>query len=414
VQTYVDGLPFHAADIDFVRPTFSYLLAVQEDLQVRELADRLLGEVRPPLGTASRLIALAGASARYHRGDFAGAEAMIARFELIDSLDALFLRVRMAWERGDREEAFMQLRDLLRRRPDDARIYQQLARYLHEAGREDDRRRLALIRQISYPDEPYAYLDLLDSRHQTDEAARVETAIEETLRRFGDQEAVLFMLAEFAARTGRPALAQRIYERCVASGRRWELAAHSWVEACLSAHEPRLAREAARQVQGDHPEWASQDPAYFNSLLGAADYALGETASARILVENFLERPELRADYLVGIARHLEAAGAIPLASVALARAVKRDRFHQPAIVRLIELGLASEEIEGLVDPLSTLVRMRKPPVDLLVRAFDTLSSDRFLFLRGRARLLDELRAAVRTADNRSVATASVKASPSS
>jgi tetratricopeptide (TPR) repeat protein len=220
----------------------------------------------------------------------------------------------------------------------------------------------------------------------------VQTGITELFRDFPDNGEVLLALADFAANTGRPALARRIYEYCKANNLPWEGPALMTVEAHVVAKEYNEALGACRQMIKDNPEWGKRFYSVFNGLQAIANYGLKDVEAAQLFLSNFLNQAGVRADNLVAVSNRLMTVGAKDQARQVLVQAVRSDPLNQTALVGLIKLDLELGQADSIATNLRTLLTMRKPPRDLLQVAYTKLASDRFLFAPGRAALLQDLR----------------------
>jgi tetratricopeptide (TPR) repeat protein len=252
-----------------------------------------------------------------------------------------------------------------------------------------------VLRQLSYPDRPRPRIDLLYLYDKAKDEAAVRAGIEELFRDFAKNGEVMLALADFAANSGRPALARRIYEYCKANNLPWEGPALMTVEAHVVAKEYREALEACRQMIKDNPEWGKRFYSVFNGLQAIANYGLGDIEAAQLFLNNFLNQAGVRADNLVAVSNRLMTVGAKDQARQVLVQAVKTDPLNQTALVGLIRLDLELGQADTLAASLRTLLTMRKPPRELLQTAYTKLASDRFLFAPGRSTLLDELRVTI-------------------
>jgi hypothetical protein len=397
-QFIIEGLQYHRKDAEYVRSLFGYLMQRQEDAEIERIATGMLKDVAPPLDELERYSALALVTAQFQRGDFDSVEANLERYRLNDSLDSVILRVRMDWERGERELALQRLRALHAQVPQNEEIYASLSTYLRESGLDNELRRLCLLRQISYPDQPRAQLDLLYVLDRAGEKARVDTEADALFTRFADNPAGLTALCDFAANSGRSALARRIYEHCIARQLPWEAPALMLVEAQIVARQYQTSLDTTRELFAQHPEWGKRFYATFNGLQAIAHYGLGDTEAAQLFLNNFLNKGSARAENLIAVANRLKAVGATAQARQALAKASQIDELNQTALINLIRLDIEAGDAESAVVSLRRLLTMRKPPRELLNRSFEQLASDQYLFVPDRASLLTDLRKAMDTA----------------
>lgn len=386
------GVDLHKSDQEYLERLFSFLLQRQADETVAGLAERLLNEAGSDRADARvRLIATARATALFFRGNYDAAEDVLREYRLADTSDGQLLRIRIEWERGERETALVRLQMLTEERPENEQVYGQYAAYLRELGRYDELRRLCLLRQIAYPERARARIDLLYLYDRDGNEPNVKGGIEEVFSDFAQDGSTLLALADFAANSGRPALARRIYDYCKANSLPWEGPALMTVEAYVVAKDYKPALEACRQMIKDNPEWGRHFASVFDGLQSIAHFGLGDAQSGQLFLDNFLNQAGVRADNLVAVSNRLVSVGAKDQARQVLARAVRADPLNQSALMGLIKLELEIAQSDTLPANLRALLSMRKPPRELLRDAHDKLGSDRFVFVPGRAALLQDL-----------------------
>jgi tetratricopeptide (TPR) repeat protein len=390
----VDGLGPNRADEEYLQALFGFLLQRQEDSEVLRIANELLREMEhlPAPVERVRLVATARATAEFFRGNYDAAEDTVKKYRLQETPDGQILALRIEWDRGERDTALARLQSLTEQIPENEQVYAQYAAYLRETGRDDELRRLCVLRQLSYPDRPRARIDLLYLYDKGKDETNVQVGVEELFRDFPKTPEVMLALADFAANTGRPALARRVYDYCKANNLPWEGPALMTVEAHVVAKEYNEALEACRQMMKDNPEWGKRFFSVFNGLQAIANYGLGDIEAAQLFLSNFLNQAGVRAENLVAVSNRLMSVGAKDQARQVLAQAVRTDPLNQTALVGLIKLDLELGQADTIAASLRALITMRKPPRDLLNNAYTRLASDRFLFAPGRDALLDELR----------------------
>lgn len=396
-----DGVEYHSGDSEYLQTLFTFLLQRQEDEEVVSISTALLA----PFDSSGQapdaritLIAMARCTAQFFRGNYDAAEDTLRKYRLTDSVDGQILAVRIDWERGDRENAFARLQTLTEQAPENEQVYSQYAAFLREAGRDDDLRRLALLRQLSYPDRPRPRIDLLYLYDKARDEAAVQAGITDIFRDFANNGEVLIALADFAANTGRADLARRVYDYAKAHNLPWEGPALMTVEAYVVAKRYPEALAACKKMQEENPEWGKRFYSVFNGLQAIANYGLNDVEAAQLFLSNFLNQSGVRADNLVAVSNRLLSVGAKDQARQVLAQAVRSDPLNQTALAGLIRLDLDAGNAESVSANIRTLLAMRKPPVQLLDDAYAKLSSDRFLFAPGRTALLNDLRKTLDTA----------------
>jgi len=390
----VEGLEDHSKDREYLQTTFSFLLQRQADYELIQIADRLLAgaERNGVPDERLRLIATARATAQFFRGNYDLAEDTIRDYRIADSTDGRLLAIRVAWERGERESALAALQSMTEELPDNEQVYAQYTAYLREDRRDDEMRRQAVLRQLSYPDRPRARIDLLYLYDKANEENSLKMGVEDLFRDFSASGEVMLALGDFAANTGRPELARRVYDHCKDTQLPWDGAALMTVEAYVVAKRYREALEACTGLQKENPEWGKRFYSVFNGLQAIANYGLSDVEAAELFLSNFLAQSGVRAENLVAVSNRLLSVGADDQARLVLAQAVRSDPLNQTALTGLIRLDLASGRAEAVIRHIETLLTMRTPPRLLLREAYDRLASDRFLLIPQRSALLNDIK----------------------
>ncbi len=394
-QVFLDGLAIHQHDAAYLRPFFSFLFQRQGDASVITLTRKYL----PPTPTATerdRLYSLAAATAGYLRGNYDLAEDFIrAQPGLPASRDGRLLIAKIEWERGYHELALLNLRELAAAQPHDAEIHAELVSHLERAGRDDEVRRSALAFQIAQPTLPGPRLELLRAYLHSGDHVHAAGEIEEFMRNFAGDAGALLALAEFAANTGNVPLARRLTDIARAQNVAWEPHAILVVEALVVARDFSGALDAVRDLHRDDPDWNAHFSPVLTSLQAIAQFGLGDTESASLMLTKYLNQSYLRAENLLAIAQRLVDVDAAEYARQTLLRAVVADPLNQAALTRLVELDLNLNRIDELPTHLNRLLAMRKPSPDILRVAQHKLGSDLFLFSAERPAALESVRVAL-------------------
>ncbi len=398
-QTLLDGFAHHKQDTDYLKTLFSFLLQQQEDQQVLAYYKELLGNDES-ITPRNQLVALAAASASYFRGNYDEAEAILRRYQLEGSRDGRLLVARINWDRGEKDQAIDRLRELANELPNDEEIYTQTVAYLREADRDNEARRESFMRALANPRNARARIDQLYAYQKEGDTAAVKANVEEIFRDFTSDANALLALADFAANSGDPTLARRIYDHLKALDLNWEGAALMTVEANIVAKQYQAALEMVRQLQRENPDWNKRYYSVFNGLQAIAHYGLGDAEAAQLFLNNFLSQTNVRADNLIAVSRRLISVGARSQARQVLEQAAQADPLNQAALTSLVQLDLDLNNTAPLAANVRKLLAMRKPSPEVLRNAHRKLGSDLFLFSPDRSALLQDLRTAI----NRSAA----------
>ena len=386
----VQGLANHSNQADYLRSVIGFLFGQQADAAVVEVANKLLAEAKLDEGTR-RMVAVARMYAHFNRDQFDKAVESMQAEGLAQSVEASFIRARVAWETGTRETALVMLRELHNRAPKDGEIYRTLLFYLRTMGRMDEARRLALARQWDQPSEPDAFVDYISLCADEGLRERAEQAEADFLKQFADKPNALLQLASWAAKEGRPNVVWQVAALCAQDPQAARQAALLGVEALLKSGAYVEAQKKVTELQSTSGEWAEAQRLTLQGLEGVAQLGLGQTADAHARFAQLSIAPRVPPTTLVSLAISAAKLGDEPSATRLLQRALDLDPLNQPALVELLRLDLKNHNLDRALPFVNRLPDMRKPPAELMSSIVSTLESDRYLFLAGRSDSIDAL-----------------------
>ena len=392
----IDGLAFHGDQLDYLRQVLGFFFGLQAD----DAVVALTSELRSRLDAASpahRMAVTALAYAYFNRGRLDDAMALLSEERLLATPEGRFVTARVAWERGQREDALGQLHELTAQVPEDYEIYRTLVYYLNEERRWSDVRRAALSRQFALPDQPEAYVDFIAAcLAQGDETARV--AAEATFfERFGGDAPALIKLAEDGARTGRVELGRRVLARCRELGREEVNAALLLMQAQVVRRDYDGLQAVWADLRPGVSRWPERQQLILSGLRAVALYGQRQEVEAEPLILKLCETRLLPAQHLTALAGQLEQVGRRVEARRVLRHAIDIDPLSQPALVLLLRSLLVDNQLDETPVLIERLLGMRKPPVDLLTDYARVFESDLYVFQPQRARTLVLIRDWLRT-----------------
>lgn len=393
-RTLVEGLPHGEDNPEFLKALFGFLLQNQEDGEVLEIVHRLLPAI-PNATPRNQLVALAAATADYYRGSYDDAEDLLADYSLLRAKDGRLLQAKIDWDRGAHDQALIRLENYAAESPGEDAYFVQLTAFHREAGDWPDVERLAILRQLTNPDNPAPQIDLLYAYAKTGSREKMQSEIEEIFRTFPKNSQVILALGDFAANQGDTELARRVLDHAKLHNLGSEGPALMLAEAHVVAKRYSEALALIQQFSRENPEWIKRYAAVFNGLQAIASYGLGSRDDGELYLNTFLSQPSLRAENLVAVSGRLLAIGATEPARRVLAAATQADPKNQAALTRLIELDIKSGRTDELPGNLRRMLTMRRPSPTLLESAARMLGSDRHFFLAGRDELLDSIKQAI-------------------
>ena len=405
-RTLVEGLPKGEDNPEFLKALFGFLIQNQEDAEVLAISKLLLPAI-PEVTPRNQLVALAAATAQFFRGSYDDAEDLLAAYSLLRTKDGRLLQARIDWDRGARDQALIRLENYAAESPGEDEYSVQLTAFHREAGNWADVQRLAILRQLTNPNNPAPQIDLLYAYAETGSREKMREEVEAVFRDFATNSQVILALGDFAANQGDTELARRVLDHSRFHNLGSEGPALMLAESHVVARRYTEALALIQQFSRENPEWLKRSAAVFNGLQAIASFGLGSRDDGELYLNTFLSQPSLRAENLVAVSGRLLAIGATEPARRVLAAATQADPKNQAALTRLIELDLEAGRADDLPANLTRLLTMRRPSPTLLANAARTLGSDRHFFLTGRDELLGEIEKAIRAAPAPTAAKAS-------
>ncbi len=377
-----------AADEAYLRSVLRFLIEFQYDAELAELCRRLLAQPNQP---HRPLLAQHAATVAFHRGDYDRAESLLLAEKLDQSPDGALLLARLDADRDYAELALLRLEALVHDGTATDAAYAEIARIQRLLGQTHKLETTATLHLASNPLSPAPRITLLHLHHERGDRSALEREITAFFTYFGDQPDALFALADFAANTGRPDLAQRVQE--IGRARGWPAQAPVLMtaEARIAAGEFAPGLELVRTALRENPAWSEQLGPVFDSLQAIALFSLNRSDEARLHLDHLLSRPNLRAENLQAVASRLVALGHASHARTVLRRAITLNELDQSALTLLVRLEAEGGHFDTLPAHLRRLLKMRKPSRDVLNLAQRKLGSDLNLLLPEQSAVLAEL-----------------------
>jgi len=376
-RVLLDGLPYHHGDPDYVTAVMTFLLERQEDRLVVALAKKYFPR-QPIAAPGARLFALAAATASCFRGEYDQAEDFLRLAPgLAGSRDGRLLTAKIEWDRGFRARALAQLRRIADESPHDAELHRELVMRLRQQKLGEEARRRTLAFQIAHPQLAAPRIELIEAYRDANEPDHVAREAEALLRDFSADRAALLGLAEFAANAGDVALADRVAHAAPATDDSFAFLA---IEARLVARDYRGALDVVSRFVSAAPARSDRYRTLIPSLEAIANLGLGHAPEARVLVSEFLNQPNLRAENLLVLAERCLALDERKIAWQILTRATEVEPLNQAALTRLVEFEFEPGFGAALPAHLRQLLAMRRPSPDILRVAQRRLGSDFYLF----------------------------------
>ena len=375
-------------DPDYVKHLIMFLLRNQMDETIIKIAKEHLPKEKPDLTDINRTLALGAANANYQRGNYDSAEDYLIIYNLIESLEGLLISSRISWDRGNRIAATTKLEQTINKFPNAEPLLVQLSLYYREMGDFDKARRFAILRSVNEPLSYKPRLELLYIYNQDGDLEREKYEIERMFDQFSDNKMALLAFANSAAKTGKVDLAERIHNVALENGFDADLFVILWLEALIISEDYAEALNFSENLIGKQPEWLTTQWSIFSSLRSVAAFAIGRPDLGEIYLQHFLEDTNHKPQTYLNVAEHFLTIDRMPQARKILATAYQQIPKNQKILSKLIEIELELGNTEKLYELLTQLLKMRRPQMKLLAKAYHSLGSDRFIFAKNRESLL--------------------------
>lgn len=403
-----DGLRFAGNDPDYMRNMMGVLLRNQLDSRVQEIAEKEL-QTRPDLPEAEppgpdgpsaaqkerrylQTAAFSAAQAYYYRGNYDRAEELLEVYELRGTHDGIFLNAMVHWQRGRRDAAISLLRAGLEKYPESEQYYVQLARFYREEGDLDEAMRYSVLRSLNNPLNAIPRIELLYGYHEKGNTEREKAEIEALIRQFPNDEKTLLLLANFAAETGQPDLARRIYGFALQKNLDISGFALLVIEAEIVAGEYTDSISFIEELVEEKPDWLNGRMHIFNSLRSVAYLGSGNFDLGQLYLTEFLGNKNTRVNTLLAVSGRLQKLNLADEAARVLRQAYKENPQNQAVLSELIQVEIARNNTLDLAELVDALLGMRRPSYSILETAYERLGSDLFLFTPNRENVLIELK----------------------
>lgn len=362
-----------AGDEKYLRRTLQFLNDFQFDRELAEYCEHHLARSDAP---HRQLVAHHAATLAFHRGNFDQAEALLLSEKLGHTPEGTLLMARLDAERDYAQLSLLRLGQMVNEGTATDDAYAEIARIQRQLGQTDKLEATATLHLASDPLSPAPRITLLHLYHERGDQPALEREMASFLTFFGDNPAALLSLADFAAHTGRPTLAQRVEE--ITRARGWPLQSASLMtaEAHIAAGQFSAGLEIVRALIKEYPDQTKQLGPVFDSLQAIALFSLNRTDEARLHLEHLLSRPNLRTQNLQAVASRLIALGHQAHARSVLERVVNLDPRNQSALTLLVRIEAENAQFDTMPAHVHSLLQMRKPSRDALELAYRRFGSD--------------------------------------
>lgn len=386
----LDRLDTLAENEPYLRSVLHFLSEFQYDAELATACDRLLAN---PASPHRPLVAYHAAMVAFHRGNYDRAESFLHTERLDSTPEGTLLLARLDAERDYTALAILRLERLVHDGTATDAAYAEIARIQRQLGETRKLDTTATLHLASDPLSPAPRITLLHLHHERGDRAALEREIDSFFTFFGNHPAALLALGDFAASTGRPDLARRVEELSRARGWPTQAPALMSAEALIADGQFAAGLDLVRTYLRDNPAWVDQLGPVFDSLQAIVLFGLNRSDEARLHLDHFLSRPNLRTANLQAVASRLLAIGQSVHARTVLTRAVALDDSNQSALTLLVRLEAEAGQFNAIPAHVRKLLQTRKPSREVLALVHRRFGSDLNLLHPEQAAVLAEIAA---------------------
>ena len=395
------SLAYAKKDREHFRSYLRRCFLFDQDQRIIKCAETYMDDAEVDPGIQADL-RVAFAQANFLRGNFDVATDFLRKRRLDLTLEGYTLLCQIAWERGDRKGAIDRLADAVKNFPAADSLRAMLARWYKENGdleASKDCLNLLIIR------DPAAYSPRVQMLYLlTGEANRAKRAqlVDKLMGEFTTNEAALLELSQFANDTADADLSARLLRH--ASDNRFPsrpkfLLTH--VETLTNAGKNKEAIAIVDELfqRNAKDQWFADMRVTFDALRTIAYYADNQPDIGAINLKKVMDARNTPPQLLVAIGRKLVQVRRFQEANNTLISAHLRHENNQALLLQLVKMKVENEEMsDDLEVYLRRLMATRRPPQDVLTKAYERIASDRFLFSEGRETLLRDISASLKSA----------------
>ena len=394
-----DSLSKAKKDREYFRGYLRRSFSLEQDRRIIACAEKYMDDAEVDPGIQADL-RFSFAQANFLRGNFDIATDFLRKRHLDITPEGYTLLCQISWERGDRKNAIEKLAEAVRTFPSSDNLRAMLARWYKESGdlaAAKDSLNMLLVRDPTATSPRIQMLYLLPGEAQKD---RRDAIINDILKDFSKNEAALLELGQFANETSDYKLTDRLYKHAAESGfpsRPQFLLTH--VETLTNAGKTKEAISIVDELflRNAKDQWFGEMRVTFDALRMIAYYTEGQADIGAINLKKVLDARAIQPQLICAIGKKLVQVRRFEEANNTMTLGHQRFENNQAILLQFVKMKVENEEMaDELESYLRKLMSMRRPPQELLQKAYTRIASDKFLYSEGRETLLKEIKSSIK------------------
>lgn len=394
IEKLEQGIIYSKDNIDFIRLYMRLLLDRMEDSKIIAVGEKLLtsgkgvGVENPQV---KAYIAMTLSSVYAMHGNYKKSEEYLKNYGLEKSLPGILRLSKNQWEMGNRDEAIKIIKDNFQYPSNKNPMYALLVNYYTAMGDIETARRYSVLRQAEDPFSVTQKLELIRLLEKSGDTQNLGKMLDEYFEINKANNVAMIHLANYAADKGDIKMMRKIYDNAIrqtfAPGRYCLLL----LETMITNGDYAGAVKFSEEILKGKPSWTKRYEDVLSAIRSIAYYATGNTNMSDILIADVLKRSRISPKTLVATARRFDKLNAPLVANSILEHAVNKFPRYQMALIRLVQNEIKIGDSTNIGKHVLRLLQMRRPPRELITDVYNNLSSDRFIFVRDRKKILDEI-----------------------
>ena len=391
LETLERSLIYAVNDISYVRLYSKILIDQTEDARLISVGEKILAMPELKSQDVKLYIAMALSTVYAYHGNYIKSKEYIEKYGLEKTLPGILRLSKNEWELGNRDGAIKILADNINVPQNKEAIYALLVNYYVMMRDFDKARQYSMLRSLENPfsmEQRMEYLTLLKSSGDID---GVKRDMEIFLNTYQDNNRSILYLANFAADIGDLPFMRRIYD--LALRKDFPIAPYCLLllETTIAQGDYKAAVAFVEDIMTTKPKWKERHEDVILCLRAVAYYAVGNANMADVLIGDIVKRNSIPVKVMIATSRMFDKLNAPEISLRILERAVALYPKHQMALTRLIQAELKVGISTDLHNHVMKLLKMRRPPRELIADARVNICSDKFIYAADRDAIINEI-----------------------
>lgn len=391
IKTLESGLLYAKDNTKFIRFYIRLLLDQNEDRKLVTVAEKLLKSGNIENKEVEVYLAMALSSVLSMHGNYTLSKDYLVKYGLDKTLPGILRLSKNEWEQGNQEEAIKVISDNFHLVQNKEPIYALLINYYNSMGDYEKARQYSVLRAAENPFSIDQQLDYLRLLKKSGDLEVVKEKVNTLFENYKSDNKSLLNIANYAADTGDIDLMRKIYDVSILNN--FPIAPYCLLllETMITNGKYKDATTFAENIIKEKPMWIKKFEDVFACLRAISYYATGNYNMADILIQDVLKRGVASPKVLIATARRLDGLNDTKFACKLLEQAVDRFPKHQLALTRLIQMEMKMGNSTNIDKHIFKLLQMRRPPRQLVESAKKDMASDRFIFVKDREKIMNEI-----------------------